>query len=303
MPLDIFVPYETILPIHLANRQTLLTTMNTKVTLATIAMVGLSALTLQTCSAQAPTGSITNLIVGTSNVLWDLSLVQQLQHIDLEIESISHGNTNQVEILFDDPFTQDAKGKLAGTGTTSVDIDGGSSSGLSYLTTGLLSGTKGVARLAFSGKVTGLAFVGGLFRNVSASGNYQVKLDANTGQMSGRVSQKASASGLGGISGTRTFTNPIPSELGDGSWTLVLNFAAPGINTNRLSGTATVTLQTGLTYPYAFTGTYNPRTGKSKLNLKGQDTGLGSSLQVTLQGTDISQIIGRVGGQSVNLKQ
>jgi len=275
--------------------------MKTKVILTTIALFGLSALTIQTCSAQAPTGSITNVITGTTNVLWDVSLVQQLQHIDLDIVSISHGNTNEDEILFDDPFTQDAKGKLAGTGTTSVEIAGGSSSGLSYQTTGLLSGTKGVARLTFSAKITGLAFVGGLFRNVSASGQYQVKLDANAGQISGRVSQKASASGLGGIAGTRIFTNATPPELGDGSWTLVLNFAGPA--TNKLSGTAAVTLQTGLTYPYTFTGTYNSRTGKSKLNLKGHDTGLGSNLQVTLQGTDISQIIGRVCGQSVNLKQ
>ncbi len=277
--------------------------MNTKVILTTIALFGWSALTIQTCSAQAPTGSITNFIAGTTNVLWDVSLVQELQHIDLDIESISHGNTNEVQILFDDPFTQDAKGKLAGTGTTSIDINGGSSSGLTYQTKGSLSGIKGVAHLTFAAKVTGLAFVGGQFRNVSASGNYQVKLDANAGQVSGRVSEKGSASGLGSISDTRKFTNSIPAELGDGSWTLVLNFAAPGINTNKLSGTATVALQTGLTYPYAFTGTYTPRTGKSKLNLKGQDTGLGSSLVVTLQGTDISQIIGRVGGQTVNLKQ
>ena len=278
--------------------------MKKKLILTTIALFGLSALTVQTCSAQAPTGSITNFITGTSNVLWDVSLVQQLQHIDLDIESVSHnGNTNQVEILFDDPFTQDARGKLAGTGTTLVDIVGESSTNLSYQTKGSLSGTKGVAHLTFAAKVAGVAFVQGLFRNVSASGNYQVKVDANAGQVSGRISQKASASGLGAISDTRTFTNAIPPELGDGSWILVLNFDAPGTNTNKLSGTATVTLQTGLTYPYAFTGTYSPTTGKSKLNLKGQATGLGSSLVVTSQGMDISQIIGRVCGQTVNLKQ
>jgi hypothetical protein len=278
--------------------------MKTKVILTTIGLFSLSALTIQTCSAQAPTGSITNFISGTTNVLWDVSLVPQLQQVDLDIESISHGNTNEVEILFDDPFTQDSKGKLAGTGNTSIEIDGGSSqSGLSYQTKGLLSGTKGVTHLTFAAKVTGLAFVGGLFRNLSASGQYQVKLDANAGQITGRVSEKASANGLGAISDTRKFTNAIPPELGDGSWTLVLNFDAPGINTNKVSGTATVTLQTGLTYPYAFTGTYTPHTGKSKLNLKGQDTGLGSSLIVTLQGGDISQIIGRVCGQTVNLKQ
>src|SRR5215813_3148429 len=120
--------------------------MKTKVILTTIALFGLSALTIQICSAQAPTGSITNVIAGTTNVLWDVSLVPQLQHIDLDIVSISHGDTNEVEILFDDPFTQDAKGKLAGTGTTSIDVGGDSSTGLSYQTKGSLSGTKGVAR-------------------------------------------------------------------------------------------------------------------------------------------------------------
>src|SRR5258708_29219637 len=149
--------------------------MKTKAILTTVALLGLSALAFQTCSAQAPTGSITNLIVGTTNVLWDVSLVPQLQHVDLEIESISHGNTNQVEVLFDDPFTQDAKGKLAGSGTnTSLSIDGSNPTDLSYLTKGSLSGTKGVAHLVFAANGSGVALVGGLFRNVSASANLPV---------------------------------------------------------------------------------------------------------------------------------
>ena len=124
--------------------------------LTTITLLGLSALTVQTCSAQAPTGSITNFITGTSNVLWDVSLVEQLQHIDLDIESISHsGNTNQVEILFDDLFTQDARGKLAGAGTTSVVIGGENPQDLSYQTKGSLSGAKGVTHLTFSAKLSG----------------------------------------------------------------------------------------------------------------------------------------------------
>src|SRR5258706_8860797 len=98
--------------------------MKTRTIQTAIAILGLSILTAQISSAQAPTGSITNLIIGSSNVLWDFSLVQPLQHIDMDIESISHGGgTSQVEIIFDDPYTQDAKGKLAGAGTTSVAIN------------------------------------------------------------------------------------------------------------------------------------------------------------------------------------
>ena len=75
------------------------------------------------------------------------------------------------------------------------------------------------------------------------------------------------------------------------------------IDGKKSSGTATVTLSTGRVYPFSFTGTFTPRTEQWKLNLKGVNAGKGSNLQVIAQGSDITKIVGRVSGQSVNIKQ
>ena len=274
--------------------------------LTAIAILGLAAATVQTSSAQAPTGSLTNLISGSTNVLWDFSLIDPLQHIDWNIEQASHGGgSNEVEIIFDDPYTADAKGKLSGAGTTSVAIitqQDDTTNNMTYQTKGSVSGTKGVGHLTFSAKIAGQATLQQKLRNVSAAGTYTVMFNANSNTVTGRQSRHASASGLGSISDQKAISGTIPSSLGDGSWTLVLTFT-PGSNTNKLSGDATVTLNTGLSYPYTFTGTFTPHTGQSKLNLKGHDAGLGSTVQVTLQGSDIIRIVGRVAGQTVNLKQ
>ena len=107
-----------------------------------------------------------------------------------------------------------------------------------------------------------------------------------------------SASGLPSAVDTESITDVRPPELGDGSWTLLVNFGEP--NGTKLQGTATVTLATGQVYPFNFTGTFVASTGQSKLSLKGVDAGLGSVLTVTLHGSQIATIKGKVSGQIVS---
>ncbi len=292
----------------------IVTTMKTtKVILTSAIIAGSAALTAFSGFAQPSSLSITNLIVGSTNALWDLSqLTNELQTIEMDIHNLSHGGSDEVSLRYAAPYMQNGRGKLAGAGATTVslavsDHQGGQTNAPDFVGTytskGSISSAKGIARLAFSSRVIGTATLEGAERAVAAAATYTVKLDANTGQVSGRSVERASARGLGSISESRALSDPLPEDLGDGTWALVLNFNA-ATNANKLTGTASVTLQTGQEYPFTFTGNYAPRTGQSKLNLKGTDAGLGCILQVTLNTNNaFTRIVGRVSGQTVNLKQ
>jgi hypothetical protein len=108
---------------------------------------------------------------------------------------------------------------------------------------------------------------------------------------------------LGSISESSPLSDNLPTDIGDGSWGLVLTFTnAPAAT--KLGGNASVTLQTGQVYPFTFTGLYAPHTGQSQLNLKGLDAGLGSMLQVSVNTNNaITRITGLISGQTVSIKQ
>jgi hypothetical protein len=264
--------------------------------------ISLAALAAQTSFAQAPTGSITNVVTSHNNVLWDATLAP-LETINLDLPNRGSSDTNDLLITFDDPYTQDGKGKLAGTGATQITATNGSDITLSfpgtYVAKGTIKGNNGLSSVKFSSKATGTANIQGADRTLNASAAYTITLDANAGTATGRLVGKAAASGVGSTSGSSTFSDSIPAELGDGSWTLVLNFGAP-VGT-KLAGTATVTLATGQVYPFNFTGTFVASTAQSKLSLKGVDAGLGSVLSVTLHGSTVFSIKGKVAGQVINL--
>jgi hypothetical protein len=279
----------------------------------------LTALAVQTSSAQ-PTGSITNLVTDSANKLWDFSrLTNDLQTLQLDIQKISKGDTNTVTVVYSDPFIQNGAGKLVGSGTNAqvqIIVNNDSETNTftgKYTTSGAISGSKGVTKVSFLSKVSGkVTFFGDTKATaVSASANYVVKFDTTnpTNQVySGRAIQQATAAGKGSLSEVTTIDPaPIKAELGDGSWALALNFIAntnkvSGNATNKLSGTASVTLATGDAYKYNFTGIYAPKTKQSKLVLKGTELAKGSTLQVTLQTNAVAKITGKVAGQLVNVQ-
>jgi hypothetical protein len=223
----------------------------------TAIIAGAVAIAAQAGFAQ-PSGSITNVFTGPTNVLWDFSTVTNpLQNVNIKIHKVSNGQTNtQVEIQYAAPITQDGRGKLSGAGTNEVTLttedDQGNPTNTTfagkYISKGSVNGTKGVAHLAFTTSVKGNADLKGATRRVAASANYNVKFDAVKDVVTGRVAQHASASGLGAVSETRSFSDTLSSntnltsQLGDGSWTLVLNFNAATNTTSHLSGSASVAL-------------------------------------------------------------
>lgn len=275
------------------------------------AIVGLAAFAAQTSSAQPSGISITNLVDDATNRLWDLSLLtNELRNLNFSIDRVNHGNTNTVSISYAEDLTQSGQGKLTGSGTNDVTVDDGGASvsfAGKYTASGSVTSAKGVAHLTFMSRVSGLVTLPGdsKQRNVAASASYVVKFDPINDTVTGRQVYHASASGDGSISQSSSLqdgltVSALGSEIGDGTWTLQLGFA--DATANKLSGNASVTLNSGQVYPFTFTGTYNPKTQQSKINLKGTDAGKGSMLQVTLQGTDIIKITGRVSGQTVNIK-
>jgi outer membrane protein assembly factor BamB len=255
---------------------------------------------------------LTRQITGSTNALWDFStLTNEFQIIELKTEKIMDAGTNFIHAAFAAPYAQDGRGRLAGSGSASVVLSSNvtdpqtNALGATYVSKGSVTSSKGVARLVLSVKVSGQALLGDnqhpvAQRSVILNVNSSAKFDAKTNQMSARVSGTASTRGLLSLSNRRQLADVFPAELGDGSWTLGLQFGL--ISGNKASGTATVTLSTGQVYPFTCAGTFAPRTGQWKLNLKGVGAGKGSNLQVIAQGSDITKIVGRVSGQSVKIK-
>lgn len=264
-------------------------------------------------SALAVPTSVSRQISGSTNALWDFStLTNELQNIEVDAQKITRGETNLAQAVFADPYVQDGRGKLDGSGSASVALNSNATDpqtnvfGGTYVSLGSVTSSKGVAHLVYSVKVSGQALLGDarhpvIQRAVTVRANYSAKFNANTNQMSERVWGTISATGLGSLSHSGSFVGPLPAELGDGSWALAVQFGV--VNGNKSIGTATVTLSTGQVYPFNSTGAFGPRSGQWKLKLKGVNAGKGSLLEVTVQSNTITRIVGQVAGQSVNIKQ
>ena len=264
-------------------------------------------------TASASPTLLSRQIIGSTNALWDFTtLTNELQNIELNAEKITRGGTNLAQAALADPYVQDGRGKLSGSGSASVSLTSNVTDPQTnafdgtYTSKGSVTSSKGVAHLVFSIKVSGSALLGDdnhpvTQRTVTVRANYSAKFDANTNQMSGRVSGTISAAGLESLSHSGSFAGALPAELGDGSWALAVQLGV--VSGNKSIGTATVTLSTGQVYPFDTTGSFTPHTGQWRLTLKGVDAGKGSMLQVTVQNNAITRIVGQVSGQSVNIRQ
>ena len=244
-------------------------------------------------------------VTDPTNAVWDVSRLAQLQHVAIDIEKTSGAGA---KADYDDPFVQNGGGKLKGSGPTVIsvsyrkDVDWITVDPFAgtYVANGSVTSTKGSAVVTFSTSAQGKAVLDGKTRKVTAGGNTTVKIQGPAGTMNGRFTEHASAVGMGTLNDHGTFgPEAIPAELGDGSWTLAMDFDSPV--GNKLSGTGTVTLATGMVFPFKVTGTYAPKTGISKLTLKGTDIGKNSQLQVTVLNGQIMRVTGTVSGQNVKV--
>jgi hypothetical protein len=252
-------------------------------------------------SAQAPSGNISTNITNPTNALWDITMVHEIKHVSFDIDNL--------DVVFDVDFTQNGGGKLAGAGDTTVllALDGTNqpSFAAAYVVKGAITSVKGVGRLSFSDGATGIAFLNGADRKASVAEKMNIIIDPVTRQIvSGTFSRKASAAGLGSKTDSGAIEpESLPGELGDGSWTLSLDLQPD--SKNKFTGTnntATVSLASGMIYHFAVIGAYVGPTQQSKLVLKGVDEAKGSSLKVTLLGSQITGILGKVSGQAISVK-
>ena len=249
--------------------------------------------------------SVSLQVTDPTNAVWDISRVAQLQHISIDIEKNSGAGA---KVDYDDPFVQTGTGKLKGSGPTEVSVSYRKDADWitvdpfagTYVVNGSVTSTKGSAVITFSTQAQGRGVVNGKTRKVTAGKNFTIKIQAPTGIVSGRSSESASAVGVGTLNDHGTIEpEAIPAELGDGSWTLAMDFDSPV--GNKLSGTGTVTLATGMVFPFKVTGNFAPKSGISKLTLKGTDVAKGSLLEVNVLNGQVTRVSGMVSGQKVKV--
>jgi hypothetical protein len=290
-----------------------------RVILTTGLVLGLTVLAGHSSFAQPPSGSITNLVSSSTNALWDASLFGGLQSISFTVQGATNLSPSAVYVAFPATFTQDGRGRLSGSGTNQVSLSTYYSSSNQwvdapdfagkYVASGSIVSLPGIAKLTFAARASGEATLGGTNRKLSALQAYLVYIYLADGLLAGSYADTVTISGERTLSqGTPFPATAIPAELGDGSWTLVTNFEQPASNTsNKLKGTATVTLNSGATYPFRLTGLYSGKKQQSSLLLTGVKNdagdGRGSTLMVTLsQSNTVVRLSGRISGQTVRLK-
>lgn len=266
--------------------------------LTPVLAAGLMLLVCNKSLAAPPSGIFSTHIANPTNAVWDMTAVTDLHNISLDFQ-----DQDQFQIQFDVDFVQTGTGKLQGAGNTVVSLVQNDipqpDFTAAYAVKGTLKSTKGVARLNLVISAKGVAQIEGATRNVVTSEKANLVIDSVQAEIvSGNFAQKASASGLGSISDSGPVDpQPLPAELGDGSWTLSMEITPDA--KNKYSGTASVTLSTGKVYSYDVIGKYSSKQDRTLLVLKGTGDAKGSSLKITMSGDDITAIQGKISGQAV----
>ena len=119
---------------------------------------------------------------------------------------------------------------------------------------------------------------------------YLITVDPSTGTITGQKTGTASKSGHTPIKLLPPLT--ISDSLPPLDWSLSIT---PATNGTKVTGTATVDLASGRSFPFTVSGT------TAKLTLTGTGTGKGAKLTVTMSGQHITGITGSLLGQKVNL--
>ncbi len=314
--------------------------------LTTVFLLGL-ATGGRTVLAEAPSGSITNLVVGATNSVWEIALFEGLQYPAVVVpltpklstnywsflqaptntaSAVPEGNS-QLQLSLSAPYVQDGRGRLAGKGTNDVSLSFLNAMWTGdlfnpwtwtnlldvpafvgkYVTSGSVVSDHEKSMVNFRTRASGQSLLNGKLRSLTATKAVVILIDPLKHTLRGSDANFIVISGRGSVSTGAPFTGAIPAYLGNGHWTLVLNFdpVSPATST-RLSGNATVTLNSGTVYTLSFTGRYIPTKNQSQLllkgvaNLPGTADGRGANLSVTLTDGQVTRILGRILGRSIN---
>lgn len=268
--------------------------------LLTAAALALSCFTHPALAA-LPSGTLQVNVTDVTNLLWDVSSIGELQDLDFDISD------EGTEISFAAPFVQTGAGKLVGFGVTQMEVTSpvfvGHIDNAAYKVSGSITSAKGVARLTFTGIAKGLAEANGRIGMLTGSLAAKVTIDANQQAVSGTYTAMGSATGVGSIKETGsadiTWTDAV-NAMGDGSWTLAMDLTNDAVK--KIGGTARVTLSSGAFLDFTVKGTYKSTTDTSILILAATPESKGSTLKVTLTGSTISSIQGKVTGQTIKRK-
>lgn len=295
--------------------------------------------------AQAPSGSITNQIVGATNAIWDISLFEGLQNPSVSLPMIGKVATNYwkslqadssasvpgsnylLQTTFTSPFVQNGRGQFVGHGTNTMSLsyqiltdtgnifDPWASTNVleltnvagNYVVSGSIHGISGVAVLRYISRASGALPVSGKRLRVSTIDALYVVIQAATRVARESYGNIISVTGQRRLQLSGPDSESLPDYLGDGTWSLVLNFESASATTStRLSGWATVTLNSGTVFPFTFSGRYSAKTGRSTLLLKGVNNeagnAKGATLTVTLAGDQVVSLLGRIAGQVIRQK-
>lgn len=252
-----------------------------------------------------PFGLYTNTVADPSNLVWDVEDVFYVTNVDSVV--VKGGVTNSI-VDYVVALRQDGAGKITGAGSTSVNASFDDQGVLTpaplftgnYKVTGTIHSSRGLTRGFLQEIVAGATEIGGSARKVKSTHRTDFTFD-NAGQTSiAKLKDMAAAAGVGSGS-SRSTNGPVALNTvigGDGSWTLIMNLSTAN---NKITGSGTVTLNSGRTFAFTAKGVYNAKKQLSKVLLVSASPEKGSALQVTINGNAVAAIKGRISGQTVKV--
>jgi hypothetical protein len=254
-------------------------------------VLALLVFSLQVCSAQAPSGTITIPVDPTVAPIWDLTGT-------LDVSQPVQSSGGEVLLGFAIPVTQDARGRLTGSGVIFLDVNGETVAS-DFTADGRVSGGGDSTKVTLTVKLTGEDVVAGGQTPFNITITYKLKVDPEGLVLVGTSRGNARFKSLG-IRGNIKSDVSIPLPAGvDGSWAIQMDILA----LNNLGGTGSFALSNGRSLPANLTGSFSEKSNASKVKLTGFDEGLGSSVNLnfttTEAGVEIQKLRGKVLGQTV----
>ena len=212
-------------------------------------------------------------------------------------------------LSLDYTISSEPSGKFTGQGTATVsgfwgyDVD----LGMDFTVNGGVNSAGSVTRVNLTMKMSGSGWVEGYYLTMKATVTEKLEVDSATMQMLGTYSGNVSVSvpSMHKSAKARIPKTDVQTSLPEGAtgdWDLTLNVTT---NLNKFAGSAMVHVDNRASIPLMLTGSYQPKSGLSKLTLKGQ--GLFRSAQMNLgiactnAGVTLKSLSGKVLGQKLKL--